>query len=230
MKKIVVIAAHPDDETLGAGGAMAKHVASGDSVSVLILGEGIASRKQHGEDYAKEKDLLRRDSRSALADLGVKDVIFLDFPDNSFDTVPLLELTRSVEKFVSEKGPEVVYTHHWGDLNVDHRRTFEAVLTACRPPSGVKRLLSFEVPSSTEWQAQTPANAFMPNLFVDISGSIEKKMKALEAYGGEMREYPHPRSPEGVRALAMYRGSQAFLEHAEAFEIIRHIERDKVIG
>ena len=224
MKRVLVVAAHPDDETLGAGGTVAKHIASGDSVSVLILGEGIASRKERGENYAKEKETLRADSRRALASLGVKDISFLDFPDNSFDTVPLLEIIKAIEKVMAEKKPEIVYTHHWGDLNIDHRRTFDAVLTACRPPgSTVKKILCFEVLSSTEWTAQTAENAFMPNLYVDITNTLEKKISALKEYRSEIRPYPHPRSPEGAEILAKMRGIIVGKRAAEAFHIVREI-------
>lgn len=225
MKKVLVVAAHPDDETLGAGGTMAKHIASGDSVSVMILGEGVASRKERGENYAKEKEALRSDSRRALAGLGVKDIAFMDFPDNSFDTVSLLEIIKAIENVMAEKKPDIVYTHHWGDLNIDHRRTFDAVLTACRPVgSTVKKIMCFEVLSSTEWNAQTPKNAFLPNYFVDIGSFLAKKISALKEYKTEMRKYPHPRSTEGAEILAKFRGMTIGKEAAEAFEIARETE------
>ena len=222
MKKVLVVAAHPDDETLGAGGAMAKHAASGDLVSVLILGEGVASRLVEGKEYAKEKESLRGDAKRALAKLGVKDVTFLDFPDNSFDAVPLLKIIKAVEKVVSDKKPELVYTHHRGDLNIDHRRTFEAVLTACRPVgSTVRKIMCFEVLSSTEWNV---GSSFIPNAFVDITDLFDKKIAALREYRSEMRQYPHPRSPEGAEILAKMRGLVVGRKAAEAFEIVREIE------
>lgn len=222
MNRILVVAAHPDDETLGAGGTIAKHIASGDSVSVLILGEGVASRKEQREDYAKERDSLRADAKRALAKLGVKDVTFLDFPDNSFDTVPLLKIIKAVENIVSEKKPELVYTHHRGDLNIDHRRTFEAVLTACRPlGSSVRKIMCFEVLSSTEWNV---GSSFIPNALVDITDVFEKKIAALREYQSEMRQYPHPRSLEGAEILAKTRGLVIGRKAAEAFEIVREIE------
>lgn len=225
MKKVLVVAAHPDDETLGAGGVIAKHITLGDSVSVLILGEGVASRKEHGEDYSKEREALRADANRALAKLGVTDVSFLDFSDNSFDVVPLLKIIKAVERAIAEKRPDIVYTHHWGDLNVDHRITFDAVLTACRPLGNtVKKILCFEVPSSTEWNAQTVENAFMPNAFVDITEVLEKKISALKEYKSEMRPYPHPRSLEGIEILAKMRGLAIGRKAAEAFEIVREID------
>jgi len=222
--KILVIAAHPDDETLGAGGTIAKHVANGDEVSVLILGEGIASRKQKKEDSRSEIDSLRRDARRALAKLGVTDVIFHDFPDNRFDTLALLDIVKVVEKVVSEKKSEVVYTHHGRDLNIDHCITFNAVMTACRPfGSSVKKILCFEVLSSTEWNAQTAATVFLPNLFVDVSDTLGKKVSALKEYKSELRAYPYPRSVEGAEILAKLRGLAIGSNAAEAFEIVREI-------
>ena len=222
--KILVVAAHPDDETLGAGGTIAKHVSAGDDVSVLILGQGIASRKEGGEDVSKEIEALRSDSRRALAKLGVKEAAFQDFPDNKFDSVPLLDVIKAVEKIVSEKKPGTIYTHHHGDLNVDHRMTFKAVITACRPVgSSVKKLLCFETLSSTEWNVQNSDTAFLPNKFVDISSTLEKKLSALREYKSEMKKFPHPRSLEGVETLAKMRGMAVGLKAAEAFEVIREI-------
>jgi len=225
MAKVLVIAAHPDDEALGAGGVMAKHVLQGDGVSVAILGTGIASRKAKGEDISSELRALRKEAKRANAKLGVKEVAFLDFPDNSFDSVPLLEIVKAVERIVSDKKPDIVYTHHFGDLNIDHRRTFEAVMTACRPTGGcsVKKILCFEVPSSTEWNVQTTKNVFIPNVFIEITKVLKKKTAALREYKGETRAFPHPRSLETVQALARLRGSAVGVSAAEAFELVREI-------
>lgn len=228
MKRILVIAAHPDDETLGCGGAMAKHVATGDSVSVLILGTGLFARNKTGElENSGEKcgvGALRNDSRKAISKLGVTEVEFLDFPDNRFDSVALLDIVKAVEKKIIEKTPDTVYTHHWGDLNIDHRKTFEAVLTACRPFAGtVKRILCFEVLSSTECAIPSSENVFMPNFFMDVSGTIDKKISALKEYKTEMRPAPHPRSVEGVEALAKFRGFSVGVRSAEAFELLREV-------
>ena len=224
MKKIFVVVAHPDDETLGAGGTMAKHVEQGDLVSVLILGEGIASRKEKGAQYKKEIEALRADAKRALAKLGVSDVSFFDFPDNRFDGVDLLDIVKTVEAEIARLGPDTIYTHHQGDLNIDHRRTFDAVMVACRPAgSTVKKIMCFEVLSSTEWSAQTPASAFLPNMFVDISDMLTNKLSALKEYKTEMRPYPFPRSLEGAELLAKVRGLTIGKKAAEAFEIVREI-------
>ena len=220
----MVVAAHPDDETLGAGATIAKHIAAGDAVSVLILGQGITSRKEKNQDSSSEIIALRADSKRALAKLGVKNVKFFDLPDNMFDSVPLLELVKVIEKAISEEKPEIVYTHYHGDLNVDHRLTFNAALTGCRPFNcSVKKILSFEVLSSTEWSPQNSASIFMPIAYVDVSAEFLKKIAALKEYKTEMRQYPHPRSLEVVETLAKFRGATIGVNAAEAFEIIREI-------
>jgi LmbE family N-acetylglucosaminyl deacetylase len=225
MPKILVVAAHPDDETLGAGATIASHVAKGDTVSVAILGTGITARKEKGIQMVDELKTLRGDAKRALAKLGVNDVSFFDFPDNRFDSVDLLDIVKTVEAEVARANPEVVYTHHWGDLNIDHRRTFDAVMVACRPAgSPVKKIICFEVLSSTEWGTQTPATVFLPNMYVDVSNTLAKKLAALKEYKTEMRVYPHPRSLEGVESLAKTRGLVIGAKAAEAFEIVREIE------
>lgn len=229
MANILVIAAHPDDETLGCGAAMAQHIKNGDEVSVLILGTGLASRDKNGKVNVDELANLRNDAHRALAKLGVKEknMNFLDFRDNRFDSHDLLDIVKAIENVVTEKKPQTVYTHHWGDMNIDHRITFNAVMTACRPMKNcsVLRVLCFEILSSTEWNAQTASTAFMPNLYVDVTGTINKKLAALAEYHGEMRAYPHPRSIKGAEHLARTRGLTIETEAAEAFVIARMIER-----
>lgn len=225
MKKILVVAAHPDDETLGCGATIAKHVQQGNSVAVLILGEGITSRKDIRDDADPgEVEMLREHSKRALARLGVNDVTYYGLIDNRFDSMPLLDIVKIVEKVIAEKTPEVVYTHHWGDLNIDHRATFQAVLTACRPGLGpVRKLLSFEVMSSTEWNVQKGSEAFMPTVFEDVESTLSQKLDALAEYKNEMRAYPHPRSVEGLRILAQFRGTIISKKAAEAFELVREV-------
>ena len=226
-KSVLVIAAHPDDEVLGCGGTMAKHAADGDSVHVLILAEGVTSRS--------EKRGLRRDERllSALATcaknankiLGAKSVVFERYPDNRLDSMDRLDIIITVKKHIENKKPRIIYTHHGADLNVDHRRVHEAVVTACRPLPGhhTRELLFFEVPSSTEWQIPMPGNAFLPNWFVDVSDSLKQKLKALEAYAPELRAYPHPRSLKAVEHLARWRGASIGVRAAEAFMLGRKL-------
>jgi len=224
--KILVIAAHPDDEVLGCGGTIARHALQGDMVYCLILGEGITSRyKQRTKASGRKLKQLKSEVKRAAQFLGTKKIFLREFPDNRFDTVPLLEIVKVIEEVKETLKPEVIYTHHQGDLNIDHQITCKAVLTACRPLKGetVKTIYSFEIPSSTEWTAPRSHNYFMPNVFVDISATLDKKIEALKAYSCELREYPHPRSPEVLRALALRWGSAAGGEAAEAFELIRAI-------
>ena len=157
--------------------------------------------------------------------MGVSEVKLQSFPDNRMDSVDLLDVVKQIEIVVDEYKPDIVYTHHAGDVNIDHKITHEAVVTACRPLPGqtVKTLLFFETVSSTEWQMPGGDKAFMPNWFVDISEEFEKKIEALKCYESEMREYPHSRSYEAVRMLANYRGFCVGKEFVEAFEVGRNI-------
>ena len=225
-KRVLVVAAHPDDEILGCGGTMAMHSQKGDEVNLMIMGEGITSRDKERNRKKREKEIaqLRKDIEKANRIVGTKRKYILDFPDNRFDSVPILDIIKAFEKIKEEVQPDIIYTHHKGDLNIDHRITFQAVLTGCRPFEGefVKEIYSFEVPSSTEWPVDS-ANYFMPNCFVNIKDTLGKKIESLEAYAGEIREYPHPRSIEAVEALARYRGASAGMESAEAFMLIRKI-------
>ena len=219
--RVAVIAAHPDDEVLGFGGAIARHADAGDSVGILILATGLASR---GTLEPREQLALRSSGEKAATILGASKLEFRDFPDNAMDTVPLLDVTRRVEAFLASCKAERVYTHHAGDLNIDHRITHAAVLTACRPQPGypVREILAGEVNSATEW-AGPAALPFVPTEFIDISSTLERKLQALDCYAGEMRDWPHSRSIEAVRTHARWRGSQAGLQAAEAFMTIRRI-------
>jgi LmbE family N-acetylglucosaminyl deacetylase len=225
---VLIIAAHPDDEILGCGGTMARHVSSGDSVAVEILAEGVTSRDERRSRDSRTRELgdLRSAALQANAVLGVRNVRLHDLPDNRMDSLPLIDVVKLVEEIVREREPDIVYTHHGGDLNIDHRVTARAVLTACRPLPGarVRRILSFEVPSSTEWQAPASAEAFMPAWFNDISDTLELKLKALDAYASEMRAWPHARSVEAVSHLARWRGASVGRSAAEAFTLLRQID------
>lgn len=218
---IACIAAHPDDEVLFCGGSLARHARAGHRVATLILGAGLDAR---GQAAAAAHASLLRSAAEAARRLGAPPPRCLDFPDNQFDTVPLLSMIRAIEAFVAETKPAIVYTHHRGDLNVDHRRVHEAVLTACRPLPGaaVRRILCGETPSSTEWQAPGE-RAFRPAVFHDVSATIGAKVAAMEAYAGEIRAFPHPRSGEAIRALAELRGAQSGYAAAEAFELVRAV-------
>ena len=226
--RVLVVAAHPDDEVLGAGGAIAWHRQRGDEVSVLVLGEGVSARYASREKArtgrgALSFDRLRREMAQAHRALGVTTTFHRAFPDNRFDVVDRLDLIKAVEAVVDEVKPRVVYTHHAGDLNVDHQLTCEAVVTACRPLPGapVERLLSFEVLSSTEWAPPDPARAFRPNVFIDIGAHLPAKLRAMACYKSELRPLPHPRSLAAIRSQAELWGAKNGLKAAEAFMVIR---------
>jgi N-acetylglucosamine malate deacetylase 1 len=220
-RRALVVAAHPDDEVLGCGGTMALLAHAGWQVQVLILGEGATSRTSVRDRAGAQEHLskLALAARSAAVILGARVPALRDFPDNRMDTVALLDIVKAVEAAIDEFSPRVVFTHHAGDVNIDHRRIHEAVVAACRPVPGqvVRRLYYFEVASSTEWQTAGSAPAFTPQVFVDIGATLAKKLKALDAYEAEMREFPHPRSNRAVEALARWRGATAGCEAAEAF-------------
>lgn len=220
-QKILIVAAHPDDEVLGVGGTILKHTQNGDQVSVLILGDGVTSRGGSSEEIDHRIDQAKKVAKI----LGVKKIILTSLPDNKFDFIPLLSIAKKVEKIIDMIKPDIIYTHHGGDLNVDHRLTFQAVLTACRPQPNfcVKKILTFETPSSTEWSAKSIGESFVPNCYNDITDFIDKKIEALEIYENEMRTFPHPRSYEGVEILAKFRGMTVGHKFAEAFEIIREL-------
>lgn len=225
---VLVIAAHPDDEILGCGGTVARLVADGHDVQFAVLGEGITSRHpQRSDADARQLTALHQQAHAAAAKLGVKSVMLHKLPDNRLDTVPLLDIVKLVEDLVDRTKPEVIYTHHAGDLNVDHGVIHRAVLTATRPVAGqpVLDIYAFEVPSSTEWAFQRIEPFFRPNVFVDITQSIDVKIAAMECYQTESRPFPHPRSPEALRAIAARWGSVVGCPAAEAFELVRSVRR-----
>ena len=228
MNKILVVAAHPDDEVLGCGGTMARLASEGNCVYTLILGEGVTSRDRKRDLAKRENEIVKLKEKAEDANkiLGVKKVYTYDFPDNRFDTVSLLDIIKTIEKIKEDIKPDIVFTHHYGDLNIDHQITFKAVMTAFRPlkKETVREMYSFEVLSSTEWNIPKPEICFVPNHFVDISKTIKLKVRAMKEYKCEIREYPHPRSIESIEIKAKQRGIQVGLEAAEAFEVLRLIK------
>ncbi len=224
--KVLVVAAHPDDEVLGCGGTAARLVAEGNDVHFAILGEGLTSRQaDRGSTDANHLATLHRQAHAAASKLGVKDLSLHKLPDNRLDTLPLLDLVKIVEELIERVEPDILYTHHGGDLNIDHGIIHRAVLTATRPTPGqpVKEIYAFEVPSSTEWAFQRLESPFRPNVFIDVARTLDAKIAAMECYESEARNFPHPRSPEGLRAIAMRWGSVAGCRAAEAFELVRSI-------
>jgi len=221
-KTILIVAAHPDDEVLGCGGAIARLIKEGYEAYTLILGEGITSRDDMRDKKRREEEIteLKGEAKEANKILGVKEIFFYDFPDNRFDTIPFLDIVKVVEKVKNSINSEIIFTHYEKDLNIDHQITLRAVITATRPlkEESVKEIFSFEIPSSTEWNYPL---SFSPDVFFDISTTIDIKIKALEKYKTELEKYPHPRSLEGVKLIAKNWGTKVGLEYAEAFKVVR---------
>ena len=221
-ESVLVVASHPDDEILGCGGTIAKHIIAGDQVAIVFMTNGESSR---GGAVSDNIMIRNKECEGALKVLGIKDVMSFDYPDNMMDQVPLLEVTKSVESAIDRFNPSIVYTHFSEDLNVDHRITHQAVMTACRPQSWspVKSIFLFEVLSATEWNSNAKSK-FNPNKFVDISDFWPTKLLALKEYSKELRPFPHSRSIETIEALSIYRGATVGLKKAEAFQIERIVE------
>ena len=220
-KRILIIAAHPDDEILGCGATVAKLVQNSGVARSIILGQGMISR---GADLSALK-LLRNSATSANEILGIDQVRFYDFPDNSMDSVPLLEITKVVEIEIANFCPDLIFTHFGNDLNVDHRMTFQAVITACRPQPEFASpdIYSFFVPSSTDWIDGYVLKPFVPNTFIDVSDTIEKKILALKNYESEMKSSPHSRSLDSLRVFSRYWGMRVGKEYVEPFVLVRKV-------
>lgn len=229
MRQILVIAAHPDDEVLGLGGTMACHISQGDQVTVLIVTDGVTARHSVTEP---QKAATRR----ACSELGVHNVHFAGLPDQRLDSLPLLEIIKPISNLIQDLRPQVVYTHHRGDANQDHRAIFAATLVAVRPfgHNPVEQVLCYEVASSTEWGPPFAEWAFLPNVYVDITATLEAKLRAFEAYRqtfqSEIKPFPHPRSPEAVRIFAQQRGVTVGMQAAEAFILVRQLVKGHLNG
>lgn len=228
-KRILVVVAHPDDELLGLGASMHKLIAEHNcSVRVIILGEGITSRagKRDPELWDAELKKHRQNIEDARLIIGYESVGIYNFPDNRFDSVDLLDIIKVVEEEKEKFDTEVIFTHHGGDVNIDHQRTFEAVITAIRPmeQEKVHTIITFETPSGTEWRAASDPRHFIPNLFIGVSEQdVNAKIKGMESYEFEKRTFPHPRSPEALKILSQQRGVIVGKKYAEAFMVIRSI-------
>ncbi len=228
-KKIMVIVAHPDDELLGLGGTINKLINEFSvETHLVILGEGITSRSESRDIsyWNDELEIHRSNILKAQESIGYHSISLYDFPDNRFDSIDLLDIIKVIEKEKKQFNPNVIFTHHGGDLNIDHQKTFEAVITSCRPLESelVKTIITFETPSGTEWRASSDPRHFVPNLFFEISlENLEAKVKGMESYEFESRKYPHPRSPESLKIYAQRNGIIVGVPLAEAFCLIRHI-------
>lgn len=220
-KRILVVAAHPDDEILGMGGTIARHSTNGDIVHILFLGNGVDSR---GPNTTQPRQRAQA-ALAACKHLGAVINCFFDFPDNAFDSVPLLSIVKAVETVKSAIAPDIVYTHHGGDLNIDHRITCQAVMTAFRPQPGepCQEILAFEINSATEWSHASIGTPFIPDTYVDVSAFHEQILLAYNCYEEEQRPDPHPRSPHALEISMAHRGRQVGLDLAEAFMTLRRI-------
>ena len=224
--RVLVLAAHSDDEVLGCGGTIARLAADGADVYIAILGEGITSRFAARQDAdAGMVAALQERSRQVASLLGARELFLYGLPDNRFDSVPLLEVVKIIEDLVDRLRPEVVFTQHGGDLNVDHVVLYRATLTATRPQEGaaVRDVYAYEVASSTEWAFQQFEPRFTPSVFFEIENTLATKIEAMQLYESEARAFPHPRSPESLRASAVRWGSVAGLRAAEAFHLVRSV-------
>lgn len=230
---ILVVCAHPDDETIGMGGTL-KKLSKDHDITLLFVAEGVTGRRKSGyennpaydvsDDEMKkmneEIEVRKEHARNALAVLGIKKVRFLDLPNVELDQIPLLRIIKEIEKEVKETNCNMIFTHHFNDLNIDHKVVYEATITAARPipSSPVFAIASFEIPAATDWKYPYQ---FRPNLFIDITEELNIKIEAFKAYQYEARTTPHPRSKEMMEAAAMRWGSLSGYNAAEAFELVR---------
>ena len=221
MSRVLVLAAHPDDEVLGMGGTIALHARRGDAVRIVVVTDGSSTQYPGDADTRARKE---QEAVAAAADLGVDDYVHLDLPDMRLDTLPHVEVNAVVEEQIGEFAPELLYTVH-PDVNLDHRILFDSVAVATRPFPGqpVRRLLTYAPTSSTEW-TPTLAGAFAPNWYVDVTETLEAKVAAFARYETERREYPHPRSERAIRATAAHHGAACGCEYAEPFVLVRGLD------
>jgi len=217
---VLVVSAHPDDEVLGLGGTLIRHVQQSEVVYPAILAD--ASQVRYSEE---DRERLKNACTKSCSELGVQPPAFLGFPDQKLDTYSQIDLTKAIEALILKYRCEVVYTHHFGDINRDHQLLHEATLVATRPKPGgiVKQVLCYSVPSSSEWAPFLPGRSFLPNWFVDISPTLKQKLRALAHYSSEIPPYPHPRSLAAVENQAKYWGSSVGFEYAEPFMLMRNL-------
>ena len=220
----MIVASHPDDEVLGCFGTVARLIKEGYDAYTLILGEGKTSRDEQRilENRKDDIEVLNTEIQKANDAIGIKKVFIESFPDNRFDSVDLLDIVKVISKVKEEIEPDIIFTHFENDLNIDHRITYQAVLTATRPMEDecVKEIYSFEILSSTEWNYPL---SFSPDTYFDISDTIDLKIKAMKEYTSELCKYPHPRSLEGINLNAQYQGMRVGKKYVEAFKSVRVI-------
>jgi LmbE family N-acetylglucosaminyl deacetylase len=220
---VLIVIAHPDDECLGCGGTIAKLTRSGCVVDLLIMTNGESSR-----EGVHEKDISNRRSAAIKSSkvLGINNTTILDYPDNSLDTVTFLSIVKSIEANIMNVQYDALFTHFSYDMNIDHKLTSRAALTACRPQpnQSIKTILTFEVPSSTDYSSPSFGHVFSPNYFVDISSYRKIKLEALSFYNNELRDFPHSRSIKAIESHSISRGASVGVSYAEAFMLERHTD------
>lgn len=226
MRKALIIVAHPDDEVLGMGGTLAKLSNKGVETHLMIVTDGSSSQYRSANNLEQIISRKKKETQQSADTLGIKSVIYGDLPDMKLDCVPHLEINAVIEKTIRELKPDTVFTHFYGDVNLDHRRVFESVMVACRPTQeqSVRNVYCFEVPSSTEWNAVSEHTVFIPNFFVNIDGFLKTKMKALSFYETELRPFPHPRSLASVEKTSMAEGIKVGFPAVERFVLIRQLD------
>lgn len=228
-KRLMIVVAHPDDELLGLGASMNKLINEYNVIThVVILGEGLTSRSEERDinKWNKQLQIHKKNIKNAQSKIGYNSNSIYDFPDNRFDSISILDIIKVIEKEKIEFKPDIIFTHHGGDLNIDHQITFEAVITATRPmkEEKVKSIITFETPSGTEWRTSSNSRHFNPNLYISFNKkNLDAKIRGMESYEFEKRKFPHPRSPEALTILAQNRGISVGREYAEAFCLIRCI-------
>ncbi|NCO01837.1 MAG: PIG-L family deacetylase [Epsilonproteobacteria bacterium] len=224
-KKILIVAAHPDDEVLGCFGTVARLIKEGYEAYTLILGEGKTSRdiQRVVQEKKEELEILNQEIQKANACIGIKKTFVHHFADNRFDSIDLLDIIKVISDVKDEVQPDIIFTHFKNDLNIDHQITYKAVITATRPmeDESVKEIYSFEVLSSTEWNYPL---SFSPDIFFDISDTLNLKLEAMREYTSELCAYPHPRSLDGIELNAKYQGMRIGKKYVEAFESVRVIK------
>ncbi|NLG02987.1 MAG: PIG-L family deacetylase [Clostridia bacterium] len=223
---IAVIVAHPDDEVLGCGGTICRLAHEGHKIHILILADGESSRIiADKSSISNQINIRNKAAEKACRIMGCDSVTIKNLPDNRLDRIERLDIIKIIESFIRDHQPTTLFTHHFGDVNIDHRITHDSVIAASRPQPNfpVKEILFFEVPSSTEWRPSGSLETFIPNMFVDISQTLSVKIDAINAYASELRFFPHPRSLEAIEALAKWRGATVGVTAAEAFVLGRKI-------
>ena len=228
MKKVFVVAAHPDDEVLGCGGTLLKHIYNGDKVYVLFVSEGVTGRYKKNKISESKVEILKRENMAKnAAKIGkFKIVDFLNLKNLNLNSYPHNYLTNIIVKYFKKYKPDIVYTHYEHDLNIDHYHTFFSTYVASRPNNDfqIRKLLSFEIPSSTDWGIKNNGRSFNPNYFVDISKFVKKKENLLKQYKFELRKAPHSRSNKNINSLSIVRGGVVGVNYAEAFYVNKIIE------